>query len=156
MLPKHVVKPGDTLQKIAKQYGVSVDELTLTNLLVTSSNQIRVGTMIYLPSTYAYVARPRETLGGIAQKFGFSLQQLQLFNQWLSPNGALDTGEHVWIPRTQFRIHTVSQRETLTVIAQKHRVPLAELIAMNAPLLQGSHQTNPFAIRPGLQLAIPI
>lgn len=44
----YVVKPGDTLGKIAKQFGVSVDDIATRNGIVDTS-VISVGQVLYIP-----------------------------------------------------------------------------------------------------------
>ena len=43
---KHKVKPGDTLTKIAKKYGISVDELKDINQM--TSSDIQIGSILQL------------------------------------------------------------------------------------------------------------
>ena len=47
----YVVKPGDTLSKIAKQNGVTLAQLLQANPQITDPNKIRVGQTINVPAT---------------------------------------------------------------------------------------------------------
>lgn len=52
-LIRYIIKKGDTLSLIAKDYNVSVFELVLINK-IRNKNYIRVGEVLYIPETYLY------------------------------------------------------------------------------------------------------
>lgn len=52
-LIKYVIKNGDTLSDIAKDYNVSILELVLINK-IKNKNYIRTGETLYIPETYLY------------------------------------------------------------------------------------------------------
>jgi spore germination protein len=45
----HTVAAGDTLSKIAAQYGVTVDQILEANPSITNPNQIAIGDQIVIP-----------------------------------------------------------------------------------------------------------
>ena len=55
----YVVKAGDTLLKIAKRFGLTVDQLLAANKQITNPNKIAVGDEIIIP-----VAAPSEVVNG--------------------------------------------------------------------------------------------
>ena len=89
----HVVQRGETLFRIAQQYGLSVNELAKLNSLVNPSN-IKVGQRLLisggdadvtpLPATHR--VQPGETLRSIANFYGMSLDDLALLNELANPN----------------------------------------------------------------------
>ena len=46
---RHVVKSGESLSRLAKQYGVSMERLRNHNSL--KSDQLRIGQVIYIPTS---------------------------------------------------------------------------------------------------------
>ena len=103
----HEVVAGDTLSAIAKQYRTSVDALTHHNRL--NGTLIRVGDHLLVPEgpagldTHALSSEVRR---------GLSLAQ--------------SGGE-----RTRARRHRVKKGESLWLIARRHGVPLADIVAWN-------------------------
>ena len=96
----HQVKMGDTLIKIAKKYGVSVESIKKANHLQTTNLQIKQ--RLVIPSSKAksgeeeklvastagknktpeyYTVRKGDTLYGIAKKTGVSVTSLKAMNQ---------------------------------------------------------------------------
>jgi LysM repeat protein len=54
----YVVKPGDTLSKIAKQNGITLNQLLKLNPQITDPNKIKVGARINLPDTLTDNTKP--------------------------------------------------------------------------------------------------
>jgi nucleoid-associated protein YgaU len=59
----YVVKPGDTLLKIARKYGLTVDQLLAANKQIKNPNKIAVGDEIVIP-----VAAPSEVVSGASSE----------------------------------------------------------------------------------------
>src|SRR5688572_32248826 len=81
----HVVQRGETLFRIALNYGVAVQELTSLNGIVDPSN-IQVGQRLLVPGAVAsaptlaqtHVVQPGETLRSIAQLYNLNMDDLVL------------------------------------------------------------------------------
>lgn len=84
----YIVKSGDTLWSIARNNGISVDELKRINGL--TSNSLSIGQVLKLkevttaPSTPAtgetYTVKSGDTLYGIANRFGLTVDELKRIN----------------------------------------------------------------------------
>lgn len=93
----HVVKPGDSLWRIAAFYQVPVSQIIDVNEL-TSPNDLVIGQSLVIPVGDTYTVRPGDTLYGIALRYGVSLQSLMSANNISNPNqiypGAVITIPH--------------------------------------------------------------
>jgi membrane-bound lytic murein transglycosylase D len=140
---RHRVRRGDTLTKVAKQYGVSASALAKTNGLRTSSH-LRVGQTLRIPGSAAAsgtvaVAEPasKKTVARAATtKAGASKTQ--------PASKATKTAK----AKPAVRSHTVKQGETLTAIARKSGVSVKQLAAANG--ISASHR-----VHAGQRLRIP-
>ncbi|MFQ5399665.1 MAG: LysM peptidoglycan-binding domain-containing protein [Anaerolineae bacterium] len=115
----YVVRPGDTLSRIARRFGLSPQALAAANAL-SNPNFIRVGQVLRLaaapPSSAApspppaqeapdsvgattYIVRPGDSLHGIARRFGATAQALAAANHLANPN-FLRVGQVLVIPET--------------------------------------------------------
>lgn len=94
----YVVQRGDTLYKIASQYGISVNDIIRANNL--SSDALQIGQALIIPtsgsSSQVYVVQSGDTLYKIANQFGVSIADLIQFNQL--PSTVLQVGQEINIP----------------------------------------------------------
>ena len=93
----YIVKSGDTLWKIAKDNGVSVDELKRVNNL--ASNILSIGQRLIIPNTVSYntyVVKSGDTLWNIAKNNGLSVDELKRVNNLTS--NILSIGQKLVIP----------------------------------------------------------
>ena len=80
----YIVKSGDTLWSIAKNNGLSVDELKDLNNL--TSNKLSVGQKLLIGEDIVpvindtYIVKKGDTLYGIAKKYGLSVDELKKYN----------------------------------------------------------------------------
>jgi flagellum-specific peptidoglycan hydrolase FlgJ len=100
----HIVKKGETLYGISKQYNISVSELETINGLTTPS--IREGQEILIPKNKTipqnqeiyHVVEPKETLYGISKKYGVSIESIIENNQSLDlQNMGIKVGQKIKI-----------------------------------------------------------
>ena len=103
----HTVRKGDTLWGIARQYGVSVPELSAANDL-SSNSTISVGRQLKVPAgssasasaseptRMTYKVRRGDTLSAIADQFNVSVKQLMAWNSMRRAN-SLQAGQRIVI-----------------------------------------------------------
>ncbi|HGG0415415.1 TPA: LysM peptidoglycan-binding domain-containing protein [Clostridium sporogenes] len=89
----YIVKPGDSLFKIARSYGITVEQLKEYNGLV--SNDLYVGQQIFIPISI-YEVKRGDSLYSIAKKFNTTVESLMVLNNLDSIN--LSIGQILYIP----------------------------------------------------------
>lgn len=114
----HTVSGGETLAGIARRYGVSVGAVVTANR-ISNPNLIRTGAVLTIPAGSA-PASPGAATGTTA---------------WSATGG---TTGRTGVSGT----HTVAPGETLTAIAARYGVPVAELAAANGVLRPWSLYAN--------------
>lgn len=89
----YIVKPGDSLSKIAAEHGVSLAALEQANPQILHPDLIRPGQHVAIPAPGAqgsgatsYTVRPGDTLSGIAAQHGTSWQSIAQANGIANPN----------------------------------------------------------------------
>ncbi len=159
----YTVQPGDTLSAIARQFGVSVDDLIQHNQLL-DPNALRSGQSIRIPGEappglptaegVIHIVQPGETLFGIAQQYGVPLDQLAQANE-ITNLSILRSGQRLLIPlsegqapASERRIHVVQAGDTLTALAARYGVTPAAIVAAN-------QLADPNKLVVGMQLIIP-
>ncbi len=135
----YVVKNGDSLWKIANQYGLTVDELKRLNNL--TSNNLTVGQILELPnqnnsntSSNTYTVKAGDSLWNIANKYGITVNELKTLNGLISDN--LTVGQVLKIPsqnnsNTSSNTYTVKAGDSLWNIANKYGITVNELKSLN-------------------------
>lgn len=77
----YVVKSGDTLSKVSRQFGTDVATLMQFNAFqVENMHQIKAGQSLVLPTTY-YVVKPGDTYSKIGREFGIDHKKLMALNE---------------------------------------------------------------------------
>ena len=95
----YTVKKGDTLYGIARQFGISVDELKVANNLTT--NTLRVGQTLVIPeieepdvpNENIYIVKKGDTLYSIANQYGMTVNELKSLNNLT--NDTLSIGQEL-------------------------------------------------------------
>ena len=149
----YIVKRGDTLYGISKQFGVTVEEIKLENDL--SGNSIFIGQVLRIPTlatTSLYVVKRGDTLYAIASKYSVSVNELMRLNNLNSTT--LSVGQQLRIPisgdtsNENYVVYTVKVGDNLYAIAKKYGVTVNDIKEAN------SLTSNLLSI--GQQLRIPI
>jgi murein DD-endopeptidase MepM/ murein hydrolase activator NlpD len=155
----HKVKSGESLEKIAKNYGVSVQELLKANKDI-KANKLKVGESLCIPQRkhakaktqdYAiYKVKKGDTLQSIAEKFGVDVQELKSFNNLKSEKvkegqelkiPAKDTAKKQKKETQEYGTYVVQKGARLEHIAKKLGVSQRELEELN-PELKGKWLTK--------------
>lgn len=140
----HVVRPGDTLWKIASAYQVSVAEIVSINQLPDPNLLLRGQALVIPTEDAAHTVRSGDTLWKIAQSYGISIHAITQANPGIDPSNLMP-GQILRIPALR---HRVQRGETLWSIAQRYGTTLSSLLKVN-------RIENPNMIYPGYVLVIP-
>lgn len=91
------VQAGDSLNALAKKYGVSTADLATTNHLSTNA-QLKRGQTIKVPKlTTTYTVKSGDTLISLAKHYGISTAELANMNN-LNPKAGLKKGQKLTVP----------------------------------------------------------
>lgn len=130
----YIVKLGDTLYGIARNYNITVDELKNVNGL--TSNILSVGQVLIIPtindSTYnTYIVKAGDSLYSIARRFNTTADELMTINN-LSSN-LLSIGQILLLPSstTTNTIYTVKSGDSLWKISREFNTTVSEIRRLN-------------------------
>jgi len=169
----YIVKAGDTLSSIAKEYGTTVEAIIKASGLKDQNVLLKIGQELTIPlirevraeeelapeewgSVITYTVRAGDTLSVIAQKYGVKVKDLMEDND-IADERRLKIGQELIVRTTPLRTpsaesveitHIVRQGETLASIASYFHRSVAALMEANAI-------TNTEMIRVGQKLIIP-
>ncbi|MDE6141906.1 MAG: LysM peptidoglycan-binding domain-containing protein [Bacilli bacterium] len=90
----YIVKSGDTLYSIAKQFGLTVDKLKSLNK--KTNNLISIGEVLTVGNNKTYVIKSGDTLYGIASKYNTTVDEIKKLNNL--KNNTLTIGNTLYIP----------------------------------------------------------
>jgi LysM repeat protein len=127
----YVVKSGDTLWKIANEFGTTVQKIVEINKL-DPNTYLWVGQNLTVPKPqHVHTVQSGDTLWKIAAKYGTTVQAIIEANK-LDPNAHILVGQRLVIPKTQAtKIHTVKSGDTLWKIAQQYNTTVQAIIQKN-------------------------
>ena len=140
---RYTVKPGDSLWKIAKKFGTSVEKLKYANRL--SGSIIRPGQRLKMPTrlNVIYVKhkiRPGENIYVLAKKYGTSIDEIKRANNL---TGSLIIAgktlsipqrlSYTYVPRDVPRKmnHKIIPGDTLSELALRYRVSVSQIKKWN-------------------------
>lgn len=130
----YTVVKGDTLFKIAKEFGMSIEELKGVNGL--TSNTIYPGAVLLVfpqtptSTTTTYIVKKGDTLFSIAKAFGISVDTIKNANALTSNN--IYPNQELIIPITYgFSTYKVVQGDTLYSIANKLNISVDVIKTIN-------------------------
>ena len=144
----YVVKRGDSLWKIANDYGVTVDALKELNNLTT--NGLQIGQQLLVPAQASntpaneivYIVKKGDSLWTIAQQYNTTISALKTRNNLTS--NVLSIGQQLIIPSsTQTpsndsnntqpaeKTYVVQRGDSLWLIANKNNTTVDELKRLN-------------------------
>lgn len=135
----YIVKPGDSLYSIAKQYNTTVNDLMMLNNL--ESAVLSIGQRLQIPTIdepeniTTYVVKSGDTLYKIASNYGVSVSDI--INQNSLKTNVLSIGQVLEIPTEKEEIpnnyitYTVKRGDNLYSIARDYNVTVMELMSFN-------------------------
>ncbi len=128
----HIVRPGDTLWKIAKMHGMTVDELkklnSLTSNLLTVGQKLKIKETITLPQDEdTYVVKFGDTLYKIANMYNTTVDELKRLNNLSSD--FLSVGQILKIREKSngYTEYIVRPGDTLYKIARENNVTVDQI-----------------------------
>lgn len=135
----YVVKAGDNLYNIAKQYNTSVSEIVRLNSL--PNNNLSVGQQLLIPTALVsdnsspsntYVVKSGDNLYSIARRFGTSVNDIIRLNNL--PGTSLSIGQTLVIPNNSSgssNTYVVKSGDSLYSIARKFNVSVDSIKSKN-------------------------
>jgi LysM repeat protein len=127
----YVVKSGDTLWKIANQFGTTVQRIIEINKLDPNA-YIWVGQNLTVPEPQQiHTVQSGDTLWKIANQYGTTIMAIVEANK-IDPNAHIWVGQKLVIPKLQpAKIHTVQSGDTLWKISQQYGTSIQAIIDKN-------------------------
>lgn len=151
----HKVKKGETLSSIAKQYGVGTNELAGLNG-IRNADVLQPGQELQVPlEQLAYVEHTvarGETVAEIATRYNVTVNEIVRANLLRNAN-LVNQGQKLIIPVTPRESvaavsHKVRSGETLSSIADKYHITVADVKALNPGI-------NPRKLSVGQEIIVP-
>lgn len=137
MFDQYRLKPGDTLQSIAKKF--DTNESTLKDLNnIYYSDSIRVGMEIIVPKntnkyfTY-YTIERGDSLFEIARKYNINPELLASLNG-LDMEDFIYPGQEILIPRSEFSYYITKEGDTLDTASNMFKISKSKLLDNNSTI----------------------
>lgn len=165
----YTVQPGDTLGRIARLYGSTVQAIARANN-ISNPNLIYPGTVLVIPveeeegpagpppGSLFYTVQPGDTLYGIAQLFRVSVQSIVELNNITNPQ-LIFPGTKLLLPENAVNPfqpvepgiiqYTIQSGDTLYFISRRFGTSIQAILNLNPGL-------NPLALRVGQIIRIPV
>jgi len=170
----YIVKNGETVKSIAKDYHITSKELLQLNPDI--SRNLAPNTVIIVPDRNygkaetkvtevkevqrdkkTYDVLPKDTLYGISKKFGISMEELLAANPQIADG--LKPGMELVIPKpgsteinpndkVTYVLHTVVKDDTMYNLSNRFQVSQAELLRLNPELSEGLKLGMTLKIKP--------
>ncbi len=147
---QHTVEQGETLYRISKKYGVTVDMLlqhnpglTAESLSIGKTILIPVAGMQTLPVVATHKVKKGETMWSISQKYGITVEELIAANpEMAKPNYKLKKGREVNIPKAQPKAKVDSVAEKKDKPKEKIQGQATVKVAVVMPFKTGEAESE--------------
>ena len=131
----YIVKKGDSLWLISKNYNITVDELKKANNLTT--NTLSIGQVLIIPSgktepvnQMTYIVKKGDSLWLIANRYDTTVDKIKNTNNLLS--NSLSIGQELIIPSTsEFITYIVKKGDNLWLIANNYNTTVDNIKKLN-------------------------
>lgn len=127
----HIVKPSDSFYLIARNYGLTSEQLMKANGLISTA--LVPEQIITIPDKY--IVKPGDTLHSIAKSYGYSVNSLMSVNDLKTEK--INPGQILLIPAIgltaakQGKQYTVKKGDTIYSIAKEHGLTVEDIISHN-------------------------
>lgn len=155
----YMIKAGDTIYRLARRYGFSVDEILKANPGL-DPDRLFIGQKICLPKKVIeecpgqlYTIKAGDNFYKLAQKFEVSVDAIQAANPGVNPN-ALQIGQKVCVPSSTVKcpdgeVYVIKPGDNLYKLAKKYNISLEELLKLNPQI------KNPDNLSVGENICVP-
>lgn len=130
----YIVKKGDSLYSIAKEYNTTVDNIKKLNNL--TNNLLSIGQILKIPSTIkddtiTYTVKSGDSLYSIARKYNTTVDNIKKINNLTS--NLLSIGQVLKIPNNEenYITYTVKSGDSLYSIARKYNTTVDNIKKLN-------------------------
>ena len=94
----YTIKDGDTIEKLSREFNVSLDDLLLANG-ITEDAVFPVGTAVVIPTDYGrHIIEKGDSLYSIALKYGTTVENLLRLNPNLKPPYIIYPNDYIIVP----------------------------------------------------------
>ena len=163
----YIVKKGDTLSQIARNFNTTVSTITSLNPNIQNPNLIYIGQKITLISNTSnnnlntlYIVQKGDTLSKIANKYNTTVQQLVSLNGIKNPNLIYPNQKIIINSNSENNtsngenscgkiLYKIKYGDTLSALANKYNSSISEIAKLN-------NISNPNLIFAGKFIRIPV
>lgn len=161
----YTVKRGDTLSKIAGDFGTTVSNIVSLNTFITNPNLIYPGQQLTIKASSMtsenentiYIVRRGDTLSNIALKYNTTVNRLVQLNNIRNPD-LIFPGQQIFVASSDSAVtipnscgkvvYEIKRGDTLSSLAIQYRSTVQEIATLN-------NITNPNLIYAGEMIRIP-
>ena len=97
----HVVRPGESIYSIGRQYGVSPNKIISDNELANPGNLVVGQTIVVLGENRRYTIKAGDSLYSVARRYGTTVQSILDANPQITSPAAISIGQTITIPPTR-------------------------------------------------------
>ncbi|SHK89049.1 Fe-Mn family superoxide dismutase [Desulforamulus aeronauticus] len=126
-MPRHVIRPGDTIKTIVKKYNANTNNLAIANTHLENLENLNPGDVVYIPAasdgTYNFL-ETKNLKSSLRTMMGFSVRQIQehykLYQDYV-----------IKINEIRAKLQALKQKEADSIYSEYRALKTAELYAVN-------------------------